>query len=114
MLRSFRIDQLSAEWGRERGSAVTQRPPTLEPGQASALTGSGPVRTWKTLAEEMLVAGEEGEPCPAPLHSPRLVGAGLSADTSSAPLLGFYLWGQGDQWATETETRDQTALPRWA
>lgn len=46
------------------------------------------------------------------LHSPRLVGDGLSADTSSALLLEFYLWGQGDDlWATETVTRDQTALP---
>lgn len=62
---------------------------------------------WKTLAEEMLVAGEGSEPCPAPRHSPRRAGAGLSADTSSAPLLGFYLWEQGDQWATETGDRDE-------
>lgn len=40
-------------------------------------------------------------------HSPPLADAGLSADTSSALLLGFYLWGQ----ATETETSDQTASP---
>ena len=52
----------------------------------------------------------EGEPCLVSLHSPHLAGAGLSADTSLALPLGFYLWGQADQSASET--RDQS--PRQA
>ena len=45
---------------------------------------------------------EKVNPALSPLQSPRLVDAGLSADTSSALLLGFYLWGQDVQWATKT------------
>ena len=56
------------------------------------------------------MGGGEAEPCPASPHSPRLAGAGLSADTSSALLLGFYLWRQDDQRASKVEIRDQTAL----
>lgn len=56
---------------------------------------------------------EKVSPDLPPLHSPHLVGAGPSADTSSALLLGFYLWGQDGQCATETETRDQIASPSW-
>lgn len=115
VLLQFRINQVFAGWGDERDCTVAPSPG----GSASDLfctcqdSESSSCRVVQKLwRRNCWWVMEKVSPALPPLHSPHLAGAGPSADTSSALLLGFYLWGQAGQCATETETRESNSLAK--